>query len=459
MAVTEDRFELIEQIGVGGMATVWRAKDRQLERQVAIKRLAPHLANDPAAAARFTREARAAASLNHPGIVTIYDTREDAEGPYLVLELVEGETLAQRLRREGRLSPPVVATIIGQAAKALDHAHSQGIVHRDIKPSNLIIDEGGRVRITDFGIAKIVDDSATVTDPTNLLGTIVYMAPEVLEGNPATTASDVYSLGAVTHELLTGAPPFEAEGIEALAKAIRTGAHKPLTGVDDQTASAVERAMSVKPDERPGTAAAFYAALVATTTLPIDRASVAAPTASPAPTSSVDEPTVELTGPGSPRKRWGPLAAVGALLILTLLLIASIGDSPAGPADTTAAAASTVEQSTTSESTTSTTASTTTSSTLADTPEALAGAIAAALGEMRPPEFKPNDVGKVEDGLAKSMEAWAEDDRDKLREELEKTFEAVSRLPESSERDEIFAMLADLAEAMGFEVNTTRREN
>src|SRR5262245_23050138 len=136
------------------MATVWRATDTLLGRTVAVKRLLPHLAKDPDAAARFKREAHAAASLSHPGIVTVYDTGEDEVGPFIVLELIEGPTLAG----SGPLTPTRVVDVITQASKALDHAHAVGIVHRDVKPANLIVDSEGRVRLTDFGIARTIDD-------------------------------------------------------------------------------------------------------------------------------------------------------------------------------------------------------------------------------------------------------------------------------------------------------------
>ncbi len=146
------------------MATVWKAKDTLLGRSVAIKRLLPHLATDPGAAGRFTREAQAAAGLSHPGIVTVFDTGEDEGGPYIVLELIEGTTLAAQLVENGPVDPAAVADIVTQVASALDHAHAMGVVHRDVKPANIILEPEGRVRLTDFGIAKTFDDPTTVTD-------------------------------------------------------------------------------------------------------------------------------------------------------------------------------------------------------------------------------------------------------------------------------------------------------
>ena len=202
-----DRYEPIEQIGTGGMATVWKAQDTLLGRLVAIKRLLPHLAGDPEAAERFKREAHAAAQLSHPGIVTVFDTGEDADSPFIVQELVDGTTLAAHVADTGPLGPQSVTDIVSQVAAALDHAHSVGVIHRDIKPANLIMAPDGRVRIADFGIAHTVDDPATITSSGELVGTITYMAPEILAGQPATPASDIYSLGAVTYEMLSGQPP------------------------------------------------------------------------------------------------------------------------------------------------------------------------------------------------------------------------------------------------------------
>ena len=243
-----DRYQPIEQIGTGGMATVWKARDTLLGRFVAVKRLLPHLAGDPDAAERFKREAHAAARLSHPGIVTVFDTGEDADGPFIVQELVDGTTLAAHLAHTGPLGPQPVTDIVSQVAAALDHAHSVGVIHRDIKPANLIIESDGRVRIADFGIAHTVDDPATITSSGELVGTITYLAPEILAGQPATPASDIYSLGAVTYELLSGQPPYQAPTAAALLEAVRIGDVPDLRGfAPDQMAHAVAGAMARDP--------------------------------------------------------------------------------------------------------------------------------------------------------------------------------------------------------------------
>ena len=164
----QDRYELVEQVGAGGMATVWKARDVVLGRMVAIKRLSPHLRSDRSAITAFAKEARAAARLSHSGIVTVYDTGSDDDGPYIVLELIEGKSLADRLSESGALPPAEVAAIVQQAAEALDHAHANGVIHRDVKPSNLILDDEGHVQLTDFGIARVADE-ATTSDGASLL--------------------------------------------------------------------------------------------------------------------------------------------------------------------------------------------------------------------------------------------------------------------------------------------------
>jgi eukaryotic-like serine/threonine-protein kinase len=453
--VVDDRYELIETIGSGGMAVVWKARDRTLDRPVAIKRLLPHLGSDPAEAARFRREARAAAALRHPGIVTVYDTGEDDEGPYIVLELVEGRTLDDRLRSEGRLDPPEVAAMMRSVAAALDHAHAEGVVHRDIKPSNLMVDDDGGVRITDFGIAKTLEDPTEVTTEEELIGTIAYMAPEILDGEPASPASDIYSLAAVTQVLLTGAPPFQTDHIGAMAAAIRAGDRAVMEDVPAGMADMVRQAMSPKPADRPGSAGAFAAGLVASTTLPI-------PLTPAVPTSRAgsDEPTLVMAGAARPDSdhngRRGLPVLLGVSVIGAGLLIwaALAREAPSEAADASLPAGA--ETTTTMNPTTSTTTTTTTTTvppTVADTPESIATAIFAALAEMRPPEFHPRDVNRIDDALRKTLEEWAEGDLKKAEKELEKLAERVDDLPDSDERDALVVLVLDLAEAMGFDVS------
>ena len=463
-----DRYEPIEQIGTGGMATVWRARDTHLGRFVAIKRLLPHLAGDPVAAQRFNREARAAAGLSHPGIVTVFDSGEDEEGPFLVLELIEGPTLADHLAETGPLDPASVVDIVSQVASALEHAHAQGVVHRDVKPANVILEAGGRARLADFGIARTIEDPATITDSGELIGSITYLAPEILSGQPATPVSDVYSLGAVAYELLAGRPPYQAETPAALLDEVRQGTPRSLRGIaPDQMASAISSAMARDPAARPATAGALAAAMVGSATL-VMRPEAGSPSTGIAGGS--DEPTVVSALPSAPaagveraptsRIRW--LFAAGLLAVLALAATAMTMDRDPGLAEEGGAlvAATTTTTSTTSTTTPVTTTTVpdttttipTTTTVLADTPESLADDIAGLLAGLEPPEFRPREVRQIEERLQRVMEEWEDDDREDLRRELERAFEDVADLEPSEQREELIARLAELAELMGFEV-------
>jgi eukaryotic-like serine/threonine-protein kinase len=202
------RYQLGSLLGVGGMASVYLADDRVLQRQVAVKVLRPPDAQDPAVVERFRREARAAARLSHPNIVTVFDSGSDGELHYLVMEYVQGESLAQLLARQGRLAPRRAAELAMQVCAALAAAHAQGLVHRDIKPANVLVGADGRVQVADFGIAKAAAAATTLTGSGVVLGTAAYLAPEQAQGGPVDARSDLYALGCVLYELLCGTPPF-----------------------------------------------------------------------------------------------------------------------------------------------------------------------------------------------------------------------------------------------------------
>jgi tRNA A-37 threonylcarbamoyl transferase component Bud32 len=210
------RFRLDEKIGSGGMSTVYRAYDTTLERWVAIKSMHRDISTDPDQLERFRREARAVARLSHPHVVNVIDFGEDDGSPYIVLELVEGETLKQRIRREGRLSVDEAIAYAIEIGRALDAAHAAQLVHRDIKPQNVLIDHEGRAKVTDFGIARSLEVHG-LTATGRVLGTTDYVAPEQALGHEVTEQSDVYSLGIVLYEMLAGEPPFRAETQVAVA--------------------------------------------------------------------------------------------------------------------------------------------------------------------------------------------------------------------------------------------------
>lgn len=206
-----ERFRLEERIGTGGMSTVYRAFDETLERQVAIKMLHADMSQDEASLERFRREARSAARLSHPHVVTVIDAGEDDGRPFIVFEYVEGETLKDRIRRLGRLPIAEALAYAIEIGRALMAAHSERIVHRDIKPQNVLIDYEGRGKVTDFGIARSLELEMGLTADGRVLGTTDYVAPEQAVGDGATEQSDIYSLGICLWEMLTGDVPFKAE--------------------------------------------------------------------------------------------------------------------------------------------------------------------------------------------------------------------------------------------------------
>jgi eukaryotic-like serine/threonine-protein kinase len=217
-----DRYELGELIGYGGMAEVHKGRDVRLGREVAIKVLRSDLARDPSFQTRFRREAQAAARLNHPSIVAVYDTGEDigpnGAVPFIVMEYIEGRTLRDVLRAEGSLQATRAMEIAAEICSALDYSHRAGIVHRDIKPANVMITRTGSVKVMDFGIARAVaDEAATVTQTAAVIGTAQYLSPEQARGETVDARSDVYSTGCLLYELVTGRPPFVGDSPVAVA--------------------------------------------------------------------------------------------------------------------------------------------------------------------------------------------------------------------------------------------------
>ncbi|MFY7070009.1 serine/threonine-protein kinase [Nocardiopsis changdeensis] len=225
--VLSDRYRLEEQIGSGGMGTVWRATDTLLNRPVAVKLLHPSQMAEPTARQRFRTEGRITAGLSHPGIAQVFDYGEEDGRAYLIMELVVGEPLSQVLKERGGLTPDETLDFIGQAAQALAAAHARGVVHRDIKPGNLLVTGDGRLKLTDFGIAR-GDMSVTLTQTGMVMGTAQYISPEQASGRPATGSSDLYALGVVAYECLAGEPPFTGDSPVALALAHTRDEPPPL---------------------------------------------------------------------------------------------------------------------------------------------------------------------------------------------------------------------------------------
>jgi len=212
----KERYEIVELLGEGGMAFVYKAKDMQLKRMVAIKTLKPNYVEQTTFVERFKREAQTAANLNHPNIVQIFDWGIEEE-PYFVMEYIEGNTLTSIISNRKSISLSDVLFIGAQVANGLQAAHSQGLVHRDIKPGNIMITPGGKVKVTDFGIVSIQNEESDITKTGSILGTASYISPEQAQGKAVSVGSDLYSLGTVLYELIAGNPPFEAESPIATA--------------------------------------------------------------------------------------------------------------------------------------------------------------------------------------------------------------------------------------------------
>jgi eukaryotic-like serine/threonine-protein kinase len=262
-----DRYRLERRLGTGGMATVQLALDTRLERRVAVKLLADHLAEDANFAARFRREALAAARLVHPNIVQVFDfgSEESSGRQFIVMEWVDGPSCAEILRELGRLEPDDAVSILKQACRGLDYAHRNGVVHRDVKPGNLLRGrDGGQVKLADFGIAKAAEQS-DITRVGSVLGTAAYLSPEQARGEPAGPRSDLYALGVVSYQLLAGRLPYEAASLTDLARQQDTVAPPPLHEVDPgiprELAQVVARALERDAADRFPDAAAMERSL------------------------------------------------------------------------------------------------------------------------------------------------------------------------------------------------------
>jgi len=258
--IINDRYQLADRIGRGGMAEVWKARDLLLDREVAIKVLFPENANDPSFVERFRREAQSAAGLNHPNIVGVYDWGQHGNTYFMAMEFVPGNTLAQIIRRYGSLRAEVAARIGAQVADALAFAHRNGVVHRDVKPANILITDAGVAKVADFGIARAIDAGHDdgLTQDGAVMGTATYFSPEQAKGETADPRSDMYSLGIVLYEMVAGRPPFVAETALATAyKQVHDDAvplPKVAPGVPNRFAAIVAKCLAKEPQFRYATA-------------------------------------------------------------------------------------------------------------------------------------------------------------------------------------------------------------
>jgi serine/threonine-protein kinase len=286
-----DRYQLIDRIAVGGMGEVWRARDQLLDRDVAVKVLKEEYAADSTFLHRFRSEAKHTASLSHPGIANVFDYGEIGDVAYLVMELVPSEPLSTVIARDAPMDPVMVLDILGQTALALQAAHDAGVVHRDIKPGNLLVRADGVVKVTDFGIARAVD-AAPITQTGLLVGTAAYLSPEQAAGRAATPASDLYSLGVVGYECLTGKRPFTADSAIGVAMAHLNTSPPPMPdSVPPLVADFVMRALDKEPAQRQPSAGDFGRTALALA------AQLRTETTGTEPTTVKPTPTVVMTAP------------------------------------------------------------------------------------------------------------------------------------------------------------------
>jgi serine/threonine-protein kinase len=324
-----DRYEVESPLGAGGMAEVWRGHDRVLNRTVAIKTLLPQFARDTSFVSRFRREAQAAARLNHHGIVSVYDSGTDGDTPYIVMQYIEGRTLADFLGSGKTLPPMQAAKIAQEIAEALGAAHAQGVIHRDIKPANVMITREGKVLVMDFGIARLISGPETAPQTSAVLGTASYLSPEQAQGQPVDARSDIYALGVVLYEMLTGRPPFTGDSPMAIAyKQVNATPPTPSAANQDVPAeldAVAMRALSKNPANRYQTGQEFADDLerartggqvMATPLLPAGGEATQV-ISRPQPTSVLPPQGEE---PGRSRNAW-----VGALLAIVIMALLAAG--------------------------------------------------------------------------------------------------------------------------------------
>ena len=336
--LAEGRYRVEDVLGHGGMASVYLARDSELERPVAVKVLAEHLADQPDFRNRFLREARLAAQISHPNVVQVFDVGEEDGTPFIVMECVEGSTLADELEERGRLEPEEVVDLALQICGGLEHAHATGLVHRDIKPQNLLLRPDGTVKIADFGIARAAE-TTRLTQIGSVLGTAAYLAPEQALGEEVTASADIYSLGCVLYELLTGRTPYVFKTLPELVVKHREETIEPLREarpeLPERLEAAIMHALARNPDYRPESAAAFAEELaVASPDPPTRPLPVASGTAA---TQVLGSPTQAETRPlrapaprrsrgrRAPRFRWDRRLILAVLVLAAVVAAAVIG--------------------------------------------------------------------------------------------------------------------------------------
>ena len=352
VGTTLGQYEIIELIGEGGMANVYRAWQPSLQRYVALKVLAPHLSDDASFVARFHQEAVSAANLKQSNIVTIHDVGDQDGHRYIAMEFIEGGSLEDRIRSQGALPLDQVVDIIGQIGQALDYAHQHGFIHRDIKPANVLIDPDGRAVLTDFGIAKAASDSGITAPSTkagSIFGTPHYMSPEQIKEDPIDHRSDLYSLGIVCYEMLTGQVPFDGTTTHSILYAQAHNPPPPLKDANPNVPPAVEavvnRMLSKLPEARYGSAGEFATALAqvvtpekvpaeedATVVLQKPPSQAEVTMVSPNKQRAPEQPQ-QVRAPARRKKTALLLAVLGVVLVAGVIVVAAVLSSNNKPTD------------------------------------------------------------------------------------------------------------------------------
>ena len=328
-----DRYEIVSEIAHGGMADVYLARDSKLDRPVALKVLSPELSRDPAFVERFRREAQAAAGLNHPNIVGIFDWGQEHGTSFIVMEYIDGRTLRDMIRHEGTIAPGQIADIGADIAAALSFAHQNGVVHRDVKPGNVLITTAGQVKVTDFGIARAGGDNDGLTRTGAVMGTATYFSPEQAQGTAVDGRSDVYSLGIVLYEMATGEPPFTADSPVSVAYLhVREPVVPPsqkVPSVPPELERVIMTCLAKSPNDRYQSADDLRADLLrfrrgqAVQGTAITAAVVSVPDATSTMVAVPAAPVPIATKGAPPKKKRGPVVAV-VLLLLALIAAVSI---------------------------------------------------------------------------------------------------------------------------------------